>query len=202
MQTPQVKEEALLSCGLYPFRSDKRYQNHTNTLFLSVFLSAMTTLFAPSALVSFPKSKNCNRIHVGVSASSSSSSSSSRLCLTKTKVSELGFVTSQLGGLRISNDHSLPLKSLSFASPQPVLQPIIARNLSSPLYIFSYHLDFWFPYWHHWIYIKKKDVGFVRLLFCLVGFAAIAVKMVDDDDVFNLSFGFCPFLWDCWILDA
>lgn len=38
-----------------------------------------------------------------------------------------------------------------------------------------------------------KDVGFVRLLFCLVGFAAIAVKMVDDDDVFNLSFGFCPF---------
>ncbi|KAJ8650757.1 hypothetical protein MRB53_003780 [Persea americana] len=90
----------------------------------------MTTLFAPSALVSFPKSKSCNRIHVGVSASSSSSSSSSsRLSLTKTKVSELGFVTSQLGGLKISNDHSLPLKSLSFASPQPVLQPIIARRI-------------------------------------------------------------------------
>lgn len=100
---------------------------HIN-LFLPLCLSAMTTLLASSAMVCFPKPNNSDRIHMGISAAAASSS---RLSLTKTKVSELGFVTSQLGGLKISNDHSISLKSLSSASPQPAFQPIIARNLSS-----------------------------------------------------------------------
>lgn len=119
--------------GFYPFLPfffflvEKKIK-HIN-LFLPLCLSAMTTLLASSAMVCFPKPNNSDRIHMGISAAAAASSS--RLSLTKTKVSELGFVTSQLGGLKISNDHSIPLKSLFSASPQPAFQPIIARNLSS-----------------------------------------------------------------------
>lgn len=65
-------------------------------------------------------------------------------------VSDIGFVASQLGGIKISYDMSSQLpKSISISSP-PALQPIVARNFSNlqfpifSLFLFFFNEHFFF----------------------------------------------------------